>query len=337
MCVWLCAIQHIKHHIKNPVYTLYMSLSKPQNTQSTTSTPCERRTNPDGSPNVKYVDLLDEDPAISGQKFTCLSFISPERILKSKDEYLFQQFLNTWDMNKSLEKFTQFTNFLAFKYKLDVEGVQGDLKEFVESEEAEIRASSAISDDYKNYIERFGDKLNEQFDRENSFRTSTRGVKVRGVFATQEEAEMMCKKLREIDPSHDVYVGSVGMWMPFHPEAYKTGKVEYLEDELNQLMKDKKTNEDKAKTEFEARVRETKAQAIEDNKKKAMESGNLLTQTLTEDGNLVNVKNISNDEMESRTVAPDPSKPLAQQTTSANISADLFTDDNISTGNYSID
>ena len=27
--------------------------------------------------------------------------------------------------------------------------------------------------------------------------------------------------------------------MPFHPEAYKTGKVEYLEKELNDLMNDK--------------------------------------------------------------------------------------------------
>jgi hypothetical protein len=320
-----------------------MSLSKPQNDSS--ETPYERKTNPDGSPNARYVDLLDEDPAIAGQKFACMSFVSPERILKSKSEFLFQQFLNTWDMNKSLEKFTQFTNFLAFKYKLDAESVQGDLKEFVESEEAEIRTASAISDDYKNYIERFGDKLNEQFDRENKFCTSTRGVKVRGVFATQEEAEMMCKKLREIDPSHDVYVGSVGMWMPFHPEAYKTGKVEYLEDELNQLMKDKKTNEDKAKLEFEARIRETKAQAIEDNTKKAMESGNLLTQTLTNDGNLVNVKNITEEDMESRIVAPDPTDVSSdKQTTSANVAADLFAEDNIatsgnyrSTGNYSID
>ena len=36
--------------------------------------------------------------------------------------------------------------------------------------------------------------------------------------------------LRKIDPHHDVFVGPVGMWMPWHPEAYKTGKVEYLEE-----------------------------------------------------------------------------------------------------------
>ena len=29
------------------------------------------------------------------------------------------------------------------------------------------------------------------------------------------------------------------MWMPWNPEAYKTGRVEYLEDELNQLMAEK--------------------------------------------------------------------------------------------------
>ena len=53
--------------------------------------------------------------------------------------------------------------------------------------------------------------------------------------------------LRELDPHHDVYVGPVGLWIPFHPEAYKTGRVEYLEDELNQLMTEKKKNEEKAK------------------------------------------------------------------------------------------
>ena len=51
------------------------------------------------------------------------------------------------------------------------------------------------------------------------------GLKIRGVFQTQEEAEMKCKKLREIDPNHDIYVGPVGMWIPWDPDAYKTGRV----------------------------------------------------------------------------------------------------------------
>ena len=36
----------------------------------------------------KYVDLLEEDKPISGQKFVCVSFVSPENILKQK-KYLF--------------------------------------------------------------------------------------------------------------------------------------------------------------------------------------------------------------------------------------------------------
>jgi len=35
--------------------------------------------------NTSYVDLLDEDKPISGQKFVCLSFISPEEHIKNKN------------------------------------------------------------------------------------------------------------------------------------------------------------------------------------------------------------------------------------------------------------
>ena len=43
-----------------------------------------RKTNPDGSVNQKYVDLLEEDKPISGQKFVCVSFVSPENVLTKK-------------------------------------------------------------------------------------------------------------------------------------------------------------------------------------------------------------------------------------------------------------
>ena len=33
--------------------------------------------NLDGTENAKYVDLLDEDKPIAGQKFACVSFLSP--------------------------------------------------------------------------------------------------------------------------------------------------------------------------------------------------------------------------------------------------------------------
>ena len=41
---------------------------------------CTYRQNSDGTANPKYVDLLEEDKPISGQKFVCVSFVSPENI-----------------------------------------------------------------------------------------------------------------------------------------------------------------------------------------------------------------------------------------------------------------
>jgi hypothetical protein len=62
----------------------------------------------------KYVDLLEEDKPIAGQKFTCISFVSPENILKKKEIYYFEEFLKSWDFNKSMEKSIQFLNFLSY-------------------------------------------------------------------------------------------------------------------------------------------------------------------------------------------------------------------------------
>ena len=251
---------------------------------------------PDGKENTKYVDLLEEDKPIAGQKFVCLSFVSPEHIIKQKEQFLFEEFVKQWDYKKSMEKFTQFLNFVSFKYSLSFDKLTADFQEFTKEEGEAIRATSAtlISDDYKTFLDNNEDELEQKFGEKHGFQTSTRGIKVRGVFATQGEAELRCKLLREVDPNHDIYVGQVGMWVPFHPEAYKTGRVEYMEETLNQLMSDKKKNEETAKQEFDKRVREARQKAIEENMKKAEESGNKLTQTINADGELVGISNAAN-------------------------------------------
>ena len=255
----------------------------------------ELKTDADGAENPKYVDLLDEDKGIAGQKFACLSFISPEQILKQKDMFMFEEFIKSWDFNKSMEKFTQFLNFLSFKYHVNFDKMSEDLKEFVKDEK-EALINSNISDEYKNFTDEHEERLDKEFGEKHDFQTSVRGIKVRGVFPTQQEAELRCKMLRQVDPNHDIYVGPVGTWIPFHPEAYKTGKVEYMEETLNELMSEKKKNEEKAKDEFDARVKETKLKAMEDNKKKAEDSGNKLTQTVNDEGNLVSVANMNTQE-----------------------------------------
>jgi len=271
----------------------------------------------DGKVNPHYVDLLEEDKAISGQKFVCVSFVSPENTLKRRDLFMFESFLKDYDFSKSMEKFSQFLNFLSYKYNLNFETLMNDMQEFVKSEKDDLKTTD-IYDSYKTFLDNHENELDDEFNKQNNFQTSVRGLKVRGSYSTQEEAELRCKLLREVDPNHNVYVGPVGVWMPWEPEAYKTGRVEYLEDELNQLMHEKNLNEAKAKQEFEKRIQDTKRKAIEENVKLARESGNKLTQRLDKEGNLVGVNNtIENDLKE------------LEDTSSENIKKALFEGDNI--------
>lgn len=275
-----------------------------------------------GKQNPKYVDLLEEDKPIAGQKFVCVSFVSPEKILKQKELFFFEEFLKKWEFNKSMEKFVQFLNFVSYKYNISFDTLSEDFKDFVK-EEKETLAKTGIEDDFKTFVDNNEESLEKSFNSAHNFQTSTRGLKIRGSYPTMEEAELRCKMLREVDPNHDIMVGPVGIWMPWDPEAYKTGRVEYMEEELNQLMSEKKKNETNAKTAFEQRVKETKEKAIEENIKKAEKAGNVLTQTIDDNGNLIGVNNVNTQEFSLRE---------QENISSADICAELFDGENIVVG-----
>ena len=276
--------------------------------------------NNDGTSNPKYVDLLEEDKPVSGQKFVCVSFVSPENILVQKNHFLFQEFLKHYDFSKSTEKFTQFLNFIAYKHNMEFDDLMKDFQDYVKGEGDNFEKNH-VSDEYKNFLDVNEDRLSDEFNKLHDFQTSVRGLKIRGTYSTQEEAELRCKLLREVDPNHNVYVGPVGMWMPWEPEAYKTGRVEYLEEELNQLMNEKNKNEADAKQQFEKRVVEAKRNAIAENKKLARESGNKLTQNVDKDGNLIGVNNTIENAFEEN-----------KEVSSADIRKELFEGGNIERG-----
>ena len=239
-------------------------------------------------------DLLDEDKPIAQQKFVCVSFLSPEKILHKKEIFFFDQFVKNWDFIKSMQKYSEFTGFLSYKYNLPADQLMQDFSDFCKEEKDKLSKES-VSDDYKTFMDKYLDSMELEFNKQNEFRTNTRGLKIRGVYPSQEEAEMRAKLLRENDPHHDVFVGPVGIWMPWDPDAYRTGKVDHLESELNQLMEKKQENEASAKEYFDKRIKETKQKAIEENIKKAKESGNKLTQAIDEQGNLTrNLDDIKN-------------------------------------------
>lgn len=293
--------------------------SKTNNRSSSGKNNFERRVK-NGKPNPKYVDLLEVDKPIAGQNFGCFSFITPEKILKQREMFFFDEFLKKWELSKSMEKFTQFLNFLSYKYKVSFEDVIKDYEEFIKEERENILTTS-IEADYKTFLDNSEEELEKQFNVKHNFQTSVRGFKCRGNFASQEEAELRAKLLREADPNFDIFVGPVGQWLCWDPEAYKTGKTEYMEEELNQLMGEKVKNETFAKNAFEQRIKDTKKKAIEDNIKNAEKSGNALTQTIDEDGNLIGIQNTQEKVL------------LEKDTISvADIRSELFDGDNIVIG-----
>ena len=265
----------------------------------------EKKTLENGKQNPKYVDLLDEDPKIAGQHWGVFSFISPENILKKRELFIFSSFVKQWNWIKSMQKFNDFIHFIAYKYNLNIETLLKDYNDFLNEEADKVKEESSIEDDYYNFLDKNEDSLTATFQRENAFQTSVRGFKARGNFPSQEEAEEHAKKTRDRDPAHSTFVGPIGIWLPWDPNPYKTQRVEFAEEQLNQLHKEKLKNEELAKQEFDKRLRETKKKAIQENIEKAQKTGNKLTQTITEDGTLVGVRETV--DFESREVS-DPKK-----------------------------
>lgn len=289
-------------------------MSRPHKKKST----YEKKTLENGETNPKYVDLLTEDKPIAGQKFVCISFVSPEKILKKKEIYYFEQFLKKWEFQKSMEIFVKFLNFIAFKYKFDFNDLYENFKEFTQDEETQKSfQQEQLKTDYDTFVEQNMEELDKDFAKLNKFTTTTRGVKVRGSYPTQEEAELRAKLLNEIDNSDDIFVGPVGVWLPWDPDASKTERVEYSEELLNQLMHEKKKNEEFAKMAFEERKNEQKKKAIEENIKNADKNGNILTQTIDSAGNLVGLHNTQLDTLSKRNA------------TSQEVHSELFEGDNI--------
>jgi len=284
-------------------------MSKTNNSTKTTTNKksFERKTNSDGSENPKYVDLLNEYPVISSQTYGCYSFVSPEKIIKQKDIFLFEKFVKQWNFTKSVSQFSDFLQFISFKYNLKVENLIDDFKQFVQEEENVLKSNDVVGD-YATFIDKNEDKLNEVFQKEHGFQTSVRGFVNIGNFPTSEEAEMYAKKMRESVPHHDILVGRNFVWTPLDPDAYKTGRIEFMEEELNQLHHEKLKNEQKAKEDFDKRVFESKKKAIEKNIELANKSGNVLTQSMDENGNLIGVKQTVDFESREAAEEEDPKK-----------------------------
>jgi hypothetical protein len=84
--------------------------------------------------------------------------------------------------------------------------------------------------------------LESEYHRDNNFVTSIRGIKVRGVFDTIEEAKNRSEFIKKIDNKFNIYIAQMGCWCPWSPNPDCLENQEYAETQLNTLMKEYKKN-----------------------------------------------------------------------------------------------
>ena len=137
-------------------------------------------------------------------------------------------------------------------------------------------------DKYKDFCYKFSDNLQKDFDEQNNFKTNIRGLKVRGTYNTRDEAEKRAKKLQGIDSDFHVFVGQVGYWLPWDPNADKIEDEEFINSQLNDMMEKYKENSinkdifydeqkrEKVKAAKEEALRKKKEQMLEEAKNKAL-------------------------------------------------------------------
>jgi hypothetical protein len=98
---------------------------------------------------------------------------------------------------------------------------------------------------------------------------SVKGLKVRGSFDSYEEAKKRAAFLQNIDKIHNIYIAEVGKWCPFDDDPEKAEDGEYMNKELNKLMKSYHENQKKAAEYHEIRKQDLINKALDEvNKKK---------------------------------------------------------------------
>ena len=185
-------------------------------------------------------DYLEVDRPVPGQNFACISFISPEKILEDK------KLFNLYKFHLSINLEAKLT-FSQFKEQFE---------------------------DFNSSNETIQTDFNEICD----FKTNVRGVKIRGVYDTQREANIRAQVLQKMDSSFHVYVGQVGYWLPWDPDPNDIVDQEYLNNDLNRLNKEYSKNQVKKDMFYEEQKRDKKMAALKENeeRKKKNEEEELL-------------------------------------------------------------
>ncbi len=227
-------------------------------------------------------DFLTVDQPIPGQKFVCLSFVSPENVVAQKNDYYAYNFYAY-----QMECLKQLTNDLVdtdtqsklneLFSTIDLTSKVNEMKamkglDFANEEQTSSYSTKEGFEQYQVSLDSYkytdNKRVDEEFDELVNLQTSVRGVKVRGCFESYKEAKLRAKALQNKDKSFHVWVGQVGYWLPFDGNADNVEDQEHVQGELNQIVKEYKINEQKRDTFHEKRIEEERKISIEKAKAK---------------------------------------------------------------------
>lgn len=254
------------------------------------------------------IDFLTEDNPLPGQKYGCLSFISPEKEIAQKNDFFAYNFYKyQMKMVKKIidYKFRQLAkdnnlgtlldandvekmgkSLLKDLERLDLTNVMNryiyeEVKEEkdgatnIEEEKSDYSDFTEFKvkylDEFENYKVTNEDRMQSEYDTSVEFKTNIRGVKLRGNFDTLKEARMRAKLLQKRDPKFHVWVAQVGFWVPWDANPDNAPSSEYQEQELQELAKKKKENEEKREM-LQAQRREEDIKLAQLRNKKAKEA-----------------------------------------------------------------
>ncbi len=194
---------------------------------------------------MSNVEYLTEDPIIPSQQYVCLSFIEPPKdLMEAKEDFFMKQFLKQFMKDMYLD--------FCVKNKIDHE--KAPTPEFTETQ---------IEEMYTAFKENNFDTIQNEFNELHGHRTNIRGLKIRGSYTTADEAKARAQKLRRDDNAHHIFVGQVGFWLPFNPVNLDSVEQDYVNSQLNALIKEKKLADVKAKEHFQERQRELMEKQME--------------------------------------------------------------------------
>lgn len=237
-------------------------------TADTLQMPRELASLPKRDEEGQEVDYLDEDPEVPTQRYCVVSFLSPEKIVKQKQEFFFEEFIKYMDYEWKVKGMEHLMAFLAKKYSLKIDDLFKDMEEFMKVHAEDVKKTD-IPELYQVFLLKHEKEVQEKFDNSVDFRTNVRGVKVRRSFASVEEAQIAAKVFQRKYPKDNIYIGKVGVWLAWDPSEHLMPEVEYATQELNELMRRYKENEANKEIFFaEQREEKIKAQKEENERRK---------------------------------------------------------------------